>query len=244
MRLTKFTNYGKIINMVNINFNKKWGKSMGTEKLLVCDALDERDFLRKKIGDSIKGLKVVAAKRAKDDCVNGVKVEEFEKTAKSEYQSVQDLIKRYYKIDMAITQANAETSIELKSGRTMTRAAAIALRRSLSEKNTTDFTGMLLDKLERQYADAAEGVGRFNDKSEKEFENYKMAFISKDYSKRELSDQELEVINNMVKPLYGELVDPIGIDKEIKSLHDDYDKLLKEIDTAIKISNATTYIEI
>ena len=37
------------------------------EKLLVCDALDERDFARKKILTAIKNCKLVTARRDKDE---------------------------------------------------------------------------------------------------------------------------------------------------------------------------------
>ena len=39
-----------------------------------------------------------------------------------------------------------------------------------------------------------------------------------------------------------ELVDPLGIQKKIELLQEKRDTLLKELDTQIKVSNATTFI--
>lgn len=214
------------------------------EKLLVCDALDERDFLRKRINDAIRSLKVVGAKRVKDNKVDGrTSVEDFNKAAQSDYQSIKDLIKRYQDIDIAITDANAKTEIELKSGRRMTRAGAIALRKSLLSNGTTDFTGMLINTIERQFKDANAALQTYNRKADSELESYKNGLINRDSSKRELTEKEIEMANAMVKDLYGEFIDPIGAEAELGKLHDTYDTLLKQIETAIKISNATTYIE-
>ena len=80
---------------------------MAHEKLLVCDALDERDFLRKKIMNAIKESSFIGAKREREDNVNGVSVSKFEDNAKATYQSIKDMIKRYNAIDIAITQSNA-----------------------------------------------------------------------------------------------------------------------------------------
>ena len=41
-----------------------------------------------------------------------------------------------------------------------------------------------------------------------------------------------------------ELVDPLDVQKKIASLQEKRDTLLTELDTQIKVSNATTFIEI
>ena len=47
-----------------------------------------------------------------------------------------------------------------------------------------------------------------------------------------------------VKENTTELVDPLDIKKKIESLEEKNNTLLKELDTQIKVSNATTLIEI
>ena len=212
------------------------------EKLLVCDALDERDLLRKKINTAISKLKLVGAKRIKDNKIGVSSKEEFEQTARAEYQSVNDLISRYNRLDTAITLANATTEIETRSGVRMTRAAAISMRKSFSSSEGTDFTGFLLQTMQYQYDSAVSSVVVLNKKADSELENYKNNLTSKSDAKA-LSQEQIEMCEKLTADLHGELVDPIKIEEQISKLRDDYDTLKKELDTAIKVSNATTYVE-
>lgn len=57
-------------------------------------------------------------------------------------------------------------------------------------------------------------------------------------------DKPLGVVDAYVKENTTELVDPLYIKKKIESLEEKNNTLLKELDTQIKVSNATTLIEI
>lgn len=213
------------------------------EKLLVCDALDERDFLRKKIISAINSVKLVGVKRIKDKKVNGVTIkDEFENNAKSDYQSINDLIDRYNRLDSAITLSNAMTYIETRSGVKMTRAAAISLRKSIQDMNGNDFIGSLIVTMQRQYDRAVGNVTDLNKKADLELENYKNNLTSKSDSKS-LSQEQIDMCEKLTADLHGELIDPINIEKEISKLSEKHNALKKEIDSAIKVSNATTYVE-
>lgn len=212
------------------------------ERLLVCDALDERDFLRKKIISSINSLKLVGSKRIKDTKVGVNSREEFEKAAKSDYQSVNDLINRYNRLDTAIILANATTEIETRSGVRMTRAAAISMRKSIFENSDTDFTGFLLQTMQFQYDTAVSNVTLLNKKADSELENYKNNLTSKSDNKA-LNQEQIEMCEKLTADLHGELVDPIKIEEQISKLSEEHNALKKELDSAIKVSNATTYVE-
>lgn len=217
---------------------------MAKEQLLVCDALDERDFLRKKIMKAINEASFICAKKARDEKVEGADVETFKKNAQATYQSIQDMIKRYNAIDTAITQSNAETQIETRSGVKMTRAAAIAQRKVLLSEGRaeTDFTGALLRVMKQQYSSATMRLNELNTMADHQAESLKLNMVGKDTNKK-LTDEDVKVVEAMVTPLYGELVDPIGLKDEYNKALDKYNTLVKEIETAIKVSNATTYIE-
>lgn len=213
------------------------------EKLLVCDALDERDALRKKINNQIMSAQFVGSKRIKDNKVNGVKTkEEFESEATSTLQSIKDNIDRYNRLDVAITQANATVEIETRSGVKMTRAAAIALRRTISGDGSSDFDAMLIAVLSKQRDMAVTTVQALNKKADTETENYKMNLTGRDGNKK-LSEDEVQMVEKLTADLYGELIDPIKVETELKTLVDKHDALVKELDSAIKVSNATTYVE-
>lgn len=216
-----------------------------TEQMLVCNALDERDFLRKKIISAISVAQFIACKRVKDEKVRTTGYTDqktFEAEAKSTYQSITDMIDRYNRLDTAITLANASTEIKLSDNTTMTRAAAISMRKALVGDTTTDFTGRLINTLERQFTNVSAQANELNAKADRELEQYKNNITSEDKAK-ELTPEVSKTLESLVADNRADIIDPIGVEKEIKKLKDKYETLKKELDSAIKVSNATTFVE-
>lgn len=216
-----------------------------TERMLVCNALDERDFLRKKIISAINSTYFIACKRVKDDKVRTTGFTDpktFENEAKSSYQSITDMIDRYTRLDTAITLANASTEIKLSDDTVMTRAAAISMRKALVGDTATDFTGRLISVLERQFASVSATANELNAKADRELEQYKDNMTSGDKAK-ELTPTVTQTLESLVADNRADIIDPIGVEKEIKKLEDKYETLKKELDSAIKVSNATTFVE-
>lgn len=216
-----------------------------TEQMLVCNALDERDFLRKKIISAINGAQFIACKRVKDEKVRTTGYTDqktFEAEAKSTYQSITDMIDRYNRLDTAITLANASTEIKLSDNTTMTRAAAISMRKALVGDTTIDFTGRLINTLERQFTNVSAQANELNAKADRELEQYKDNMTSGDKAK-ELTPEVSKTLESLVADNRADIIDPIGVEKEIKKLEDKYETLKKELDSAIKVSNATTFVE-
>lgn len=216
-----------------------------TERMLVCNALDERDFLRKKIISAINSTYFIACKRVKDDKVRTTGYTDpktFENEAKSSYQSITDMIDRYTRLDTAITLANASTEIKLSDDTVMTRAAAISMRKALVGDTSTDFTGKLINVLERQFASVSATANELNAKADRELEQYKDNMTSGDKAK-ELTPAVTQTLESLVADNRADIIDPIGVEKEIKKLEDKYETLKKELDSAIKVSNATTFVE-
>lgn len=211
-----------------------------SEKLLICDALDERDFLKKKIQKAIQHLNLITVKRKKDPKTSiNLTVEEFEAQAKSEYQSVMDMIDRYNRINVAIVESNAREMIKTRSGVEMTRAAAIAKKKIFG---TSDDFQMLLHQSLIEQLDSASNDFRVYSRSKDQLEDkYKTNLTTKE---KGLSDEDLKAIEKIVEGETPEVIDPISLKEVADNLANDYNALVKEIDTAIKISNATTYIEI
>ncbi len=118
------------------------------EKMLVTQALDERDLLVKKITDKIKKLRLVDTKKKNEDMTmeDRVTPEEFGKTAQSAWQQIMDLIERYQRLDAAIVASNAENKVETAFG-TFTVAGAIALRARLKGNGIYDEDGMFERKI-------------------------------------------------------------------------------------------------
>ena len=75
-----------------------------SEKMLVTQALDERDLLVKKISDKIDKASFVDTIKPNEDKVYSKRIgkDEYAKEAESSYQQIVDLIERFQKIDAAI----------------------------------------------------------------------------------------------------------------------------------------------
>ena len=119
-----------------------------SEKMLVTQALDERDLLVKKISDKIDKASFVDTIKPNEDKVYSKRIgkDEYAKEAESAYQQIVDLIERFQKIDAAIVASNAET--ESTTYGKFTVAGAISLRSRLRGLGTydgeADFEGILM----------------------------------------------------------------------------------------------------
>ena len=218
-----------------------------TEKMLVTQALDERDLLVKKITDKIRKAKLVDTKKRNEERTAGerVSVEEFGKAAQSAWQQIMDLIDRYQRIDAAIVASNAATWIATSYGH-FTAAGAISLRSRLRAKGMiyakgTDFEGLLQSVLEAQYNSGVQVADERNKALEKQAETMRLSILGKDGKARD--DKPLEVVEAYVKENTTELVDPLGAEKRMAELKEKKEKLISELETQIKVSNATTVIE-
>ena len=218
-----------------------------SEKMLVTQALDERDLLVKKITDKIeKGHFVDSAKRNEEKVYDArINRDDFAKEAASAYQQILDLIERYQKIDASIVASNATTFIETSYGR-FSVAGAISLRARLRGKGVyeeeADFETKLQFKLQQEYNSNVQYSDRKNQELERTAEEMRLSILGKDSRVKE--DKPLDVVETYVRENTTELIDPLGVEKKIEELSAKRDTLLQELDTQIKVSNATTFIEL
>lgn len=216
------------------------------EKMLITQALDERDLLVKKISDKICKAKFVDTAKRNETKVYDARItkEDFEKEAKASFQQIMDLIDRYQKIDAQIVNSNANTYIETSYGR-MSVASAISLRGRMrgtgSYEDRADFEGNLRQVMQLQYDKSVQFAENRNQKLQNTAEDMRLSILGKDTRVKE--DKPLEVVETYVKENTTELVDPLGIQKKMEEISEKRENLLRELDTQIKVSNATTFIE-
>lgn len=212
-------------------------------KLLITQALDERDLLVKKINSKIERIDFVDGKKRNEEKMiqQVVTKEEFCKKVKTSYQQIQDLIKRYQKIDEAIITSNANTYIETSFG-TYSVAVALSMRNRLRELNAMDFETILRNKMEENYYEVLELKDLRNRRLEEDAEKMRLSILEKDGKYKD--DKPLSVVDAYISENTVELIDPLNVLDEIESLKDKHTTLLSELETKIKISNATTFIEI
>ena len=217
------------------------------DKMLVTQALDERDLLVKKIRDKIAKASFVDTIKPNEEKVLDARVskEEFAKDAESAFQQIKDLTERFQKIDAAIVSSNAKTKISTSYGK-FTVAGAISLRSRLrgtgAYDGDADFESALLRKMESDYETRVTLSEQKNRQLQTTAENMRLSILGKETKVKE--DKPLEVVEAYVKENTTELVDPLDVQKKVAKLKEKRDTLLTELDTQIKVSNATTFIEI
>lgn len=73
-------------------------------------------------------------------------------------------------------------------------------------------------------------------------ENMRLSILGRDAKAKD--DKPLGVVDAYVKENTTELVDPLDVKKKLELLEEKRNILLTELDTQIKVSNATTFTEI
>ena len=216
-----------------------------SEKMLVTQALDERDLLVKKIADKIEKASFVDTIKPNEDkvYVKRITKEDYAKEAEATYQQIIDLTNRFQKIDAAIVASNAETEINTSYG-TFTVAGAISLRSRIrglgAYDGQADFEGMLQEKLRKEYNERVRFCDTKNTQLQSTAENMRLSILGKDSKTKD--EKPLGVVDAYVKENTTELVDPLDVKKKMEALEEKRNTLLTELDTQIKVSNATTFI--
>lgn len=220
---------------------------MMEQKMLVTQALDQRDLLVKKICDKIRKASFTETKKHNEEKVMERRVtqKEFEKEARSSYQQIIDLIHWYDKVDQAILCSNAETIIETSYG-AMSIANALALRSRLNCSNAYDsdsnFEGNLMMKLEEELNEKIRVMEQKNKGLQNTAETMRLSILGKDTKTKD--ETPLKVVDVYVQENTTELIDPLNVRKKINELNERRETILNELDTKIKVSNATTFVEI
>ena len=215
--------------------------------MLVTQALDQRDLLVKKICDKIRKASFTETKKHNEEKVMERRVtqKEFEKEARSSYQQIIDLIHWYDKVDQAILRSNAETIIETSYG-AMSIANALALRSRLNCSNAYDsdsnFEGNLMMKLQEELNEKIRVMEQKNKGLQNTAETMRLSILGKDTKTKD--ETPLKVVDVYVQENTTELIDPLNVRKKINELNERRETILNELDTKIKVSNATTFIEI
>ena len=216
-----------------------------TVRILVTQALDERDLLAKKINDKIQAAVLADVVKRNEENVYNRRIprEEFRKEAESAYQQIVDLIERYNRLEAAIVESNANTYIETSYGR-FSVAGAITLRNrmrgDMKYGGIADFETTLLLKLKKSYYDCVDTIERKNKSLAETAEEMRLSILGRESKVKE--EKPLEVVESYIRENTMELADPLDIVKKMEALTERKDKLLNELETQIKVSNATTFI--
>lgn len=208
------------------------------EQILVTKGLNELKLLDSRINRKIEEGEFIAAAKLSVQNVNGkITKEAYKANAKSDYQSIVDLIKRRNNIKSAIIQSNAVTKVDI-AGKIMTVAEAI------DKKSSIEYEISLLEKLTMQYKTSSDIIIKENEKVDYSIEQLLNTAYGKE-GKEKITQASYDAIAEPYRKAneYG-LVDALDGEKLIKEMKDKIERFLSEVDTALQISNSTTIINI
>lgn len=210
---------------------------METQKMTVHKALCELKTIDSRIQKAIDSSPYVVVNKHSSKKINGVSIDEFCRQAKSAYQSVNDLINRRNAIKRAVVLSNATTKVSI-NGIEYTVAEAIEMKNHGIKH---------LDKLVRQLTQNytyAQGIAK--NKNGVELDTRADAYIKDLFGSSDMKNAAEEIKKARAEFMESqtfELVDPIGVQKEIERLNNEIVSFQTEVDSALSVSNAVTEIE-
>ena len=104
------------------------------------------------------------------------------------------------------------------------------------------FEEALQEQFESQLNAAVREADMRNRAMEAQADSMRMAIVGKD-NKGKTDANSLEVVNAFMASNKTEIIDPLDSKAKIEELKDRVATLLSELDTQIKVSNATTMVE-
>ena len=209
---------------------------MVSEKMTIHKALSELKILDSRIQKEIGDASLCVANKHSNAVVQGVPISAFVIRARSKYESIRTLINRRNAIKRGVTRSNAVTTVSI-GGKEYTVAEAIDMKNLGMEH-----LKYLCSVVENQFEAAQTVAARENgDKLEQRADTY-IQSLYQNADKKNLSDEVKKVRDDFVKSQTVEILDPIGSPEVAKSLRDEIDAFMSEVDSALSVSNALTEI--
>lgn len=203
-----------------------------TEKMTVHQALCELKTLNARITSGIEGQVFVFANKHANTKVCGVDIGKYCEEIKSAYQSVTDLIARRDAIKRAVTTSNATTAVSI-GGKEYTVAEAIEMK-----NNSIPLKQMLLREMNRRNTSARAEAERNNgERLEQRADEYIKSMYG-NVDMKGASDEVKKVRADFITAQTMEIVDPLGINEEMKKLEKEINEFVVNIDAALSVSNA------
>ena len=207
------------------------------KKITITEALKELKLYDSRIDKALKNAQFVSCAKKASDMVKHKQKEAFEKDAKASYSSVTDLIANRAKIKGAIVKSNAETVIEV-GGEKMTVAAAV------ERKTSIVYEKELLAVMKSQLAKASDEMQKGNAAVDRQCEAMAIQYLSGDKKEKPSAEAMESFTAPYRKANELAVVDPIGIEKEIRELEERIDRFETDVDVKLNVSNALTVIDV
>lgn len=204
--------------------------------MTLAKALVELKLLDKRIIKRTNELNPVAVKQNNKLLHTKLTQDEFEREATACWQSLRDLIERRRRIKCALVIANATTNVTV-DGKEYTLAEAI------ERKQMMEVEKRIISETREKLCDKKDTL----DEIERRNEDKLMRLLESMYGGagkvRQLSPADHDAVaapfkkNNDVA-----FVDPLDCEKMLRSLEDETDSFLAQVDVCMSVANATTTI--
>lgn len=208
---------------------------MTTKQITVHAALGELKKISQRIDKAIYNSRFIGAKKISADKVSDttMSVDDFTIDSVGSYQSITDLIALRDKIKSAIVLSNATTKLTVGEVE-MTVAEAIEYKTSIQFKKN------LLQRMKSQYIESVAQVNRNNERVENNLDAQVSNLAGKDSNKANLAGY----MEEYRKQNCWTVVDPLDLKAKMDALDKEIMDFETNVDVALSISNATTFITI
>jgi hypothetical protein len=210
---------------------------MTTKTTTVYEALQEKKLLEKRI-DSLNFNKAAFITYAgeSDDTIDGIAMEDINKKLKSNYDSIQHLLKNHSAYTAAINQSNAVTKITINN-KEYTVAEAISRYQDLD--NEIKF----LQAMAAQYREISDKVRNHNAvvKDPNEISKYVNNILGDSKKDQALIDT---TTNTYLKNHLWKVIDPNNIGDNFEKMLNDVNAFKEQVHFILTKSNAITEITI
>lgn len=211
---------------------------MTKETLNIHQALVELKMLEKRIEAAINEGEWVVANKHSNSKISGVDLQDFKDNVKSRHQKVTSLIARAEAIKRAVVNSNAVTKVVI-AGKEYTVAEAIEMKNHGIERKKS-----LIFRLNKDYSHAKADADRANGiELERRADDYVRTMLGTTDVKGMTAEVQ-KMREDFITAQTMELVDPIGVLKQMELLNEEVTAFETNVDAALSVSNALTTIEV
>lgn len=210
---------------------------MTTETMTIHRGLAELKVLDSRIEKEINQTNFAYANRHSNSKIGGETIDTVKENIKSNYDKINSLMARKSAIKRAIDLSNSKTIVKINDEE-MTVVEAI----NMKNHGISDYQ-LLLIKLESAYRNSVVKINQENSTLEDKAENYVVSMYGGKDTKTDASIIK-KAKEDFIESNSYDLVDGIGVVKEIDKLKDKIDRFSAEVDAILSESNAITQISI
>lgn len=213
---------------------------MTTEKMTVHKALAELKIIDDRIQKAMDDVPFVEVYKHGTDKICGIGIKDYSENIKSNYQKVDDLIKRRNAMKRAVVLSNATTKVKIGDTE-YTVAEAIEMK-----NHGMDGTKRLLNELTRQYNYAAYTLNENSGQNlEDKAEQYVLSVLrAQGETTDKVDTKQIQTLrDSYIENNTFEMLDPINIAGKIEELDKMITEFETEVDSCLSVSNALTIIE-